>query len=231
MLTMKAATAVTKMSGGTTAGRRVGRERMPQGPDAIIENTLRSRGLARMLPRSLRAGTVHAPQASGSQQQSLRRWWLSVISACLFTSCVVLPPTADPPAAVPPVLKIATVTPSRFIPTLVSNANESKYFNIEQPFTLGIDATNLHYYWYYDYDDKTKVLDSYVICFSRGASCPVVVCDRPKNTEENHRLLAVVSSGPLLDTAIGPTDFATNTVYDTVTWDIDNTNRGASCSH
>ena len=218
---MKAATAVTKMSGGTTAERRFGRDCMPQGVQAISGKNQRFRRYLDILPPPPRAGTVHAPQASGSQRQLPRNWWLSVISACLFTSCVVLPPTADPPAEVPPILKIEKVDPDPLEPKLVLEPSKGQPFSIAGVTSQGLDPANLHYYWYYDYKSQSGVLDAFATCQNKP-TCSVFICEHAKSKNEFHTLLAVVSSAPLIADAVNPTDFPTSTVYDSLQWQIDN---------
>lgn len=169
-----------------------------------------------------RAGTVHAqPQPGTRQRQSLHTGWLIVLSTCLLTSCVVLPPTADPPADVPPLLNIAQVTPVLFTPFEIDKPLAGIDFKIEKLATQSIDPTSLHYYWYFDWDGSNPMLDIFAVCQSKP-TCTIFVCDHAYNKRADHTVLAVVSSAAQLDGAVTPTDFPPNTVYDAVEWRIDN---------
>jgi len=139
----------------------------------------------------------------------------------LMTSCVVLPPTAEPPAEVPALLNVAKVSPDLFTPFAIDKPHQGQDFKIEKLAIQSLDTTDLHYYWYFDWDGSNPVLDISAVCQSKP-TCTIVLCDRPNNTRVNHTLLAVVSSAAQLDGAVTPTDFPPNTVYDAVEWRIDN---------
>ena len=49
---------------------------------------------------------------------------------CLLASCVVLPPTADPPAAVPPLLNIEQASPDLYQPTVITAPKDGKEFKV-----------------------------------------------------------------------------------------------------
>lgn len=136
-----------------------------------------------------------------------------------MTSCVVLPPTAEPPTDLTPFLTVSSVSPPQYKPHTIADPNAGEAFRIEQVTTQQIDESTLHYYWYYDWDGSSTVLDISAVCQSR-LTCTVVVCSRPDNTAKEHKLLAVVSSAALVEGAVEPTDFPTNTVYDTVQWQL-----------
>ncbi len=167
-------------------------------------------------------GTVHAQLVIGAPQRlSLPTWWLSVLSICLMTGCVVLPPTAEAPVDLTPFLTVLRASPEQYKPHTIADPNSGEAFRIEQVATQQVDESALHYYWYYDWDGSSTVLDISAVCQSH-LTCTVVVCDRPGNTKKEHKLLAVVSSAALVDGAVQPTDFPTNTVYDTVQWQLVN---------
>ena len=168
-----------------------------------------------------RAGTVHASLQTGTRQQSLRNWIATVISTCFISSCVVLPPTADPPADVPALLNVAKVNPDLFTPFRINDPKKGQDFKIEKLTTQNLDTAGLHYYWYFDWDGSNPVLDISAVCQSKP-TCTIVICDRPNNTRTDHTLLAVVSSAAQLDGAVTPTDFPPDTVFDAVEWRIDN---------
>ncbi len=164
----------------------------------------------------------HAQPPTGARQrQSLRGWWLNVVSAMFMTSCVVLPPTADPPAAVPPILQIKQVSPEQFTPFLVINPTQGtdSQFRVNSVFTQGVDPSTLHYSWYYDWDASQTVLDIAAVCRDKN-SCDVLVCTFRNPGAKEHTLLAVVSSAVQLGGAVTPTDFPPGVVWDSVEWRI-----------
>ena len=196
---------------------------MADGAREIRQNTLKKQGLSDRVGRfPTSAGTVHAQPTLGTQQRwSLRAWWLSVMSLCLMTSCVVLPPTADPLAAIPAVLSIRSVTPPLFTPFTVKTPHVGADFHVENVATQSLDPASLHYYWYLDWDNTNSVLDVSAVCQSKP-TCTIVICDHANKERADHTLLAVVSSAAQLETAVTPTDFPPDTVYDAVEWRINN---------
>ena len=166
------------------------------------------------------AGTVPAQLEIGARPRLLRRnWWLNVLTVCLLTSCVVLPSTAEPPAAVAPILKIAGVSPPMYTTYPVGDPHQGSEFKVDQLSTQSLDVTNLYYYWYYDWNVTNPVLDTFSVC-SDKPTCTIVLCDRSNNTSTDHTLLVVVSSAAQLDGAVTPTDFPPDAVWDAREWRI-----------
>ena len=130
----------------------------------------------------------------------------------------MLPPTADPPAELPPFVRIDTVAPALFTPFTL-NPNTASEFKIEKVTTQSIDESTLHYYWYFDWNASDTVLDGFAVCLP-NATCTFKVCSRPGNTKGGHTLLAVVSSAALLPEAVSPTQFPPDTAWDAVQWNI-----------
>lgn len=167
-----------------------------------------------------RTGTDPAQPVHGTRQpQSLPAGWMYLLMACLLTSCVVLPPTADPPAEVPPLLNIAQVNPPLFTP-LVIDPRVAQDFKVEKLETQSVDPNTVQYYWYLDWNVTDPTLTKYAVCQNK-ARCTVYLCGRANGADQNHTLLAVVSSAAQLDTAATPTDFPAGTAYDAVEWRIE----------
>ncbi len=118
-------------------------------------------------------------------------------------------------------LRVTSVNPDELIPVTINDPKNGHEFKIEGVATQNVDNAGLHYYWYFDWDGSSTVLDISAICQSKP-TCTIALCDRPNNTKEAHTLLAVVSSAALLDGAVKPMEFPTSTVADTVQWNIDN---------
>ena len=155
-----------------------------------------------------------------------------MIPTLLQAACVVLPPTSDPPAVVPPIVHIEwqTLKPSVTEPVvmdLVGNTDE-KFNLVGQVVTTRV-TTELKYYWYYDFNWKAPTaLSQYTICFTDKPSCDLQPCTRP-HADDTHQLMVVVSSAPLKDNPLNPFDFPDGSVYDMVAWDITLKNQ-SSCS-
>ena len=228
---------LTKMSGRTAGVPWVGQIRMAEMSRHFPDFLQNKQRLERRLPQSaLGDGTDRAlPPRGPRQRRSLRshtlgrmgssfhQWSLFVLCALLQTTCVVLPPTADPVAEVPPSLHIATADPLPFRKVTVADPLKGQDFRITVT-QHGLDPQSLHYAWYFDWLPDQPNLDFSQVCGSKS-TCTVSLCGR--NAQQvDHTLLAVVSSVPLAEGAATPTVFPAEAVFDAIEWRI---HRTADC--
>ena len=151
-----------------------------------------------------------------------------MISLLASTACVVLPPTADPPAAVPPYLKIEKdkVSPAFHSVVPVNMPAGTQEFDIVVALAFhGVDPAAVRYQWYYDYDPAANNLDRFATCGSKP-TCKIFICGWQNNKEKTHRLLVVASTALPLEDAVTPTDFAPGVLFDAVEWQIEKSGTG-----
>ena len=168
-------------------------------------------------------GTLPASPHTGTRQLLTLRAWVVFVISVLTSACVVLPPTADAPAVVPPYLKIEKdkVEPVFHSAVKVQLPAGTEEFRIVGALsTFEVDPALVRYQWYYDFDPTAHNLDRFATCGSKP-TCTIFICGWQNNKEVTHRLLVVASTALPLENAVSPTDFAPGVLFDAVEWQIE----------
>ena len=113
------------------------------------------------------------------------------------------------------------IDPANLERTIVSRDSPFAAFSAESAVTTQGGCGPRQFDWYYDYTSAAGVpMPFYSLC-GDGPSCVVSVCTKPNATDKTHRLLLVVSDGPLKTDAKDPLDFPVGTAFDTVQWQLE----------
>ncbi|MSP92234.1 MAG: hypothetical protein EXR79_10605 [Myxococcales bacterium] len=140
----------------------------------------------------------------------------------LACSCIVPAPVGDVSAAGGPMLLI---NKAKTDPRLPGTFDWDPVANLGKVFSLdSIDKRNisrpLRYTWYWDYDSLSG---QPLVLFTQSCSdehCLVFLCEKTNKGAVDHRLLVVVSDGPLVEQPKGPLEFPAGTAFDAVEWQI-----------
>ncbi len=119
-----------------------------------------------------------------------------------------------------PIVHVDSEAPLSLQPVPIVTPKNAAQFKVEHLSTTCIEAANLHFAWYFDWDAAETVLDTTSVCQDLP-TCTIVICDRPKNARAHHTLLMVVSDAKLLPSAVSPTDFPAGTAFDAILWQLD----------
>ncbi len=152
--------------------------------------------------------------------RSLWTWALSTFLVVAASSCVVLPEVMDVAVQAPVVTIMKDKTDPSILRTVpLERSTPIHVFDV----TTAVVPTNvtgeLNYFWYYDYADASVPLNYYSLCGDSN-KCNLAVCAKPKSSDDDHRLLLVVSDTKLNDDPVDPFDFPEGAAFDSVQWQL-----------